>query len=943
MSTEQRWPGKLRKLKPTPAAVLAATGQLLCLAALVMVVLWSAGGGQQRAAAAARGSAIGLSVTAPQAVKAGDPLTLTLTVTNQTGGPCALSTQAPGTVALTVQRDGVRQFPDIGGTESVQPLSALISHSSHVVPPGGTVTVSLASTELPDGVQALESVSASAGYTVAAHWPLNQPGRYTIGVTYAMPGGKGTCAGVSGTALVTVTVTKCAQHSAVALWLPRTLGGLGALATAAALVLALGARRRGFARAVATACVILLGVATPGLASALIVTPKTDRDLNGVASTCLSIISVHDPAGIYRDLVVSTDYINILRAYGHEDKSYPIHRDGKLEAVVKWNPEEDGLLEDTAIVPVYPCAELYHELVHAFDILTHRDDATPCHGDGDEYAEIRATWAENAFRSQTTGDKSLRTQYTEKLPDPPKDGNLSYDAVRQACGDPAHGKGAGDGHHRLQPKPGGSNGDPHLTTFDGARYDFQTVGEFTLARADGVGSGVGSGVGGFEVQARQAPLFDSRLASVNSAVGLRVGSDRLSFSQEDSLRIRLDGADTAFGSARTKLPGGGTVSVDDDGWYIVTWPDTTEVDILPIGAWGLQVEVYPSPALHGKTRGLLGDDDANPENDLVTSAGATLPTPPDAGRLYGAFADGWRVTDATSLLPYPAGTNTATFTDRTFPAKPATVADLDPGRRGAAEAVCRELGIVDSESFADCVVDVALSGQPAFATGAGAADDQIGPATRPPAPPVVVKPGGALHDGDVAEGAVSTGGQVDTYRLDVGSAPAVYLVDVQHLKGNSDRPTLTLVVDGPDASNAPAFIYTTTYLFPLVQGGAYTLHVSRTDGDTGPYSFRLVTAKEKRMPLALGQATNGNLEQPGRADIYSFVAPTTGHLYLRDGIGCDLSAGVADDAPRVRVFTPYPVCWDDAVASVEAGKRYDLVIWSFDVKEGPYSFTAVVK
>jgi hypothetical protein len=28
------------------------------------------------------------------------------------------------------------------------------------------------------------------------------------------------------------------------------------------------------------------------------------------------------------------------------------------------------------------------------------------------------------------------------------------------------------------------------------------------------------------------------------------------------------------------------VSVDDDGQYIVTWPDTTEADILPLGPWG---------------------------------------------------------------------------------------------------------------------------------------------------------------------------------------------------------------------------------------------------------------------------------------------------------------------------------------------------------------------
>jgi hypothetical protein len=325
------------------------------------------------------------------------------------------------------------------------------------------------------------------------------------------------------------------------------------------------------------------------------------------------------------------------------------------------------------------------------------------------------------------------------------------------------------------------------------------------------------------------------------------------------------------------------------------------------------VEVYPSRALKGKTRGLLGDDDGNPENDLVTSAGATLPDPPDRARLYGAFADTWRVTDAASLLPYPAGTNTATFTDRTFPAKPVTVDDLDPGRRAAAREACRESAITDPVALDDCTVDVALSGQPAFATAAATADDRIGPATRPTPAPIVVHAGGTLHDGEQASGTLAAG-QEDTYQLDVGSAPAVYLVDV--------NGQVTPDVEPPTDSDTPAFIYTTNYLYALAAGQSYTVHVKRSEGATGPYSFTVVAAKEKYMPLPLGQTVNGNLEKPGRADIYRFTAPKDGQLLLEDGIGCDLSAGYTEDQPRVRIYSPNPLCAGNlglAIGPVTAG------------------------
>jgi hypothetical protein len=80
------------------------------------------------------------------------------------------------------------------------------------------------------------------------------------------------------------------------------------------------------------------------------------------------------------------------------------------------------------------------------------------------------------------------------------------------------------------PDDGADNGDPHVHTVDGKRYDFQAVGEFTLLRDRE----------GMEIQARHwpvetaMPITDSytglkSCVSVNTAVAARVGSHRIAY------------------------------------------------------------------------------------------------------------------------------------------------------------------------------------------------------------------------------------------------------------------------------------------------------------------------------------------------------------------------------------------------------------------------------
>ena len=917
--------------KPGLASCLALAGQLLCVAAVATFVLLP-GGAQRQAVAAADSAWLGLAVKAPRTVEPGEPIPLHLSVTNQNGVACALAPMADGTVGLDVRRDGERLHPTFGLVKYIDGYQTAMTGRSRTVPAGESVSFTLVSEPERDG-QSLSAVSVNpAGDVVDARWSLDRPGSYSISATYAMPGGKGACAGTSGSATVTVTIAKqCPQTAFPLLALPWVFGAGAALCLGAAWSVR-GRRRLVALRAAAlAACVTLVGLGVPSAASAQIfIASPIDPKLQASYDGCLATYQTNDPAAIL-PFLLSGHWVVIIRRTDIEKGSKASPR--AAHTAVFWNPEDDSLFSDG--VQVEGCAALYHELVHALDFGFGIEDTGECAGI--DKSEIRATRAENAYRANRNLDQ--REMYGTFLLPPGTD--WTYAGIDRECAGippvaPRQARGCGAGIRapgdRAAPSPATSacsTGDPHLTTFDKRRYDFQAVGEFVLAKAADI-----------EVQARQAPLDDSRVVSVNSDIGLRVGPDRLSFAMHDGLRVRLNGADTILTSAERKLPGGGTAVFDQDGQYLVTWPDGTRAEIGAMSGWGLTIVLQPSDALRTTTRGILGDFDGDPVNDLATSAGQVLPDPPSREQLYGRFADSWRVTAATSLLPYPPGTSTETFTDRTFPDKPITVADLDPARREAAQRLCRALGVVDPAALDDCVLDVVLSGQPAFATTAATADRHV-PGAEPPTGGVV-QPGGTLRDLTRASASITTAGQVHTYSLDLGAATVLRLADLAGETGHSGEDTLLVTLQGPDGSDEPGFTYTTNFQWKVKRGGTYTLRVSRDDGDTGPYGFLAVAAKERRSAMTVGERVTGGLDVRGRVDLHTFEAAAPGRIHVEACTGSGLDIAVVEDSPAPRVFTPHDVCTDVELARLEAGKRYVLVVWSENERTGSYTFTPVV-
>ncbi len=288
---------------------------------------------------------------------------------------------------------------------------------------------------------------------------------------------------------------------------------------------------------------------------------------------------------------------------------------------------------------------------------------------------------------------------------------------------------------------GTSYGDPHLITFDGFRYSFQTVGEYILAK---------SLSGDFELQTRQAPV-PGRQLSLNAGAAMKVGSDRIAFyakffpDSDTSTPLRVNGVPTTIQGESLSLPGGGTIYKQGSRSYLVQWATGEQVAIKEINVAGSQYMNVTPAALNspgGQFTGLLGNLDGDPGNDLRTRSGSVIPSKSTYGdiknlvnrivpipgaigqienvvfdQLYKDFGNSWRVSQEESLFDYAPGQTTATFTDTSFPSQYRTLNALSPQQVEQAEATCLEAG-VEPDLLEGCIFDVGFTGEASFAQAA---------------------------------------------------------------------------------------------------------------------------------------------------------------------------------------------------------------------------------
>jgi uncharacterized protein YdeI (BOF family) len=262
--------------------------------------------------------------------------------------------------------------------------------------------------------------------------------------------------------------------------------------------------------------------------------------------------------------------------------------------------------------------------------------------------------------------------------------------------------------------PGGGKGtgtgDPHMTTFDGLSYEFQTVGEFTLAH---------SSLLGLNVQVRTVSTGPGSNVSVIDRAAMNINSTVVEMSADGALLV--DGEVTALTDGGSIDLGDGASVSRSGAVYTATWPGTGHVPTLTMVGTDVELDVPYAFDL----RGLLGNGDGDPSNDLVTAADDPLPSSPTASEIYGTFANSWRIDDDDSLFTYGSDESTETYTDLTFPSEVVTINDLDDTQLAEGTAECSQAGVVDGPQFDDCVLDWAQTLDSAFVESAAQRVDAV--------------------------------------------------------------------------------------------------------------------------------------------------------------------------------------------------------------------------
>ena len=677
-------------------------------AVLASALLWST------PAAAEPGATGPALVLTPDQVtlKPGDPVAFTATVTNPGQEPCLVTTLAEAGLHLSgLTRDGVAVPSTLVTTRYINGFTSAASAGAVTVAPGETATLRFAATstdQFAPGPVLATTEPVAGGDALTALWSVGAAGGYRMSVVYRSPelaGAVPACAGSSPAAVVEFTVGDPDQGGQRLILL--VAGAVVGLTVVMAIVVVVRRRRTGPAAAVLLVLAAVAPALSPPAAEAAVILPPGSSpfatDLNGCLQGFQIDPATGDPAGIMPGVVsVDTPSIFFIPTTGEStSRSTP-----SGTTLIEWNPNDRSELQPG--VPQVPCATLYHELFHAWEAGRGESSDEACEatrtGVGKKGApitidEVQASLAENAYRR--THGLPARTQY---------DGHPLPRSVDD-CGPINKPRGRPPACEAVNSASCGmSNGDPHLATFDRRRFDLQAVGEFVLARSGA----------DMEVQARQAPFPDSRTVSVNTALAVRAGQHRLGFTLvDDGIEVRQDGAVVTLADGDTALPGEIVLSRWEsngggDG-YSVRWPDGSMIDLDPISSYGIRLYAAVSPARAGTMTGLLGDADGDPANDLAPKGGPPLGESPTFEQLHRAFGDSWRIAQPESLFDYPAGKDTSSYDDRSFPDRQVGLADLTPQQRDQATAICRRLGVTDPGLLEDCVLDVAVTGQPAFA------------------------------------------------------------------------------------------------------------------------------------------------------------------------------------------------------------------------------------
>jgi RHS repeat-associated protein len=476
-----------------------------------------------------------------------------------------------------------------------------------------------------------------------------------------------------------------------------------------------------------------------------------------------------------------------------------------------------------------------------------------------------------------------------------------------------------------------SVGDTHLRTGDATHVDFQAAGEFlALASPDGK----------LAIQARQEPVLGGTAITFNTAVAANVDGDRVGVYAKEPSFLVVNGLAVNAPDLAEQLPHGGTLE-RHGGMVSIGWTDGSRLTITRV-VDTLDYGFGPGSGVGATLRGLLGSADGSPANDLTGRDGRVLDRsdPAFATKLYQQFGNSWRISQAESLFQYQPGESTATFTRLDIPSAAATVGSLSSSVRANAEAVCRAVGVQAEPALDDCILDVGMTGDPAFAASSAAVAAQGPSSSTTAGPPTAPGTRGPLVLGHAMTGKIASAGQRDDYTFAVSAGQIVYLQALGPCVTGLDWALLR-----PDGS-VDTYNATCHDIARQVLGsaGTWTVRVSASgagaSGATGAYSFTVwAVPATTTSSMSLGQAVSGSIDSIGQWHDYTFSVSAGQIVNLKAHGACVAGLNWALLRPDGGVQTYNGSCNDIGRQVLADAGTWTIRVSSDGTATGAYAFT----
>jgi hypothetical protein len=418
--------------------------------------------------------------------------------------------------------------------------------------------------------------------------------------------------------------------------------------------------------------------------------------------------------------------------------------------------------------------------------------------------------------------------------------------------------------HPIRGRPAGGWGDPHLISHDGLGFDFQGGGDYAYIESDTL-----------ILQTRQIVIGASSDVSRIEAIAIRFGEttvvlndpiDPSRIGSESGLQdlITVNGTDLPIGL-------GGWIDLDTQGSFAMRFKRYTYVYIVGtlqmiMRHGGGVVELVLDESLRANVKGVLGNFDGDPTNDLQTTAGTAF-TADDTDTLNGAFRQSWLREGNASLFnsPYDPNVNGAIM-----PANVPTLSDVAPSVRQAAADRCAEAGVTHGYTQYGCVYDMV------FDTDDRWLDDAVDIAERgpnivpaaalasPEAEPILIGIDARVSPDVPAPGAgnIALPNEVDRYTITIPAFTTRVLRPREPCLGVQ---AFGVLVDSATAAPVEYSLSCGTSV-PLPTGES-TLSVFSHSGDTGVYSFDVVDLAVVDLgTVALDTLIDGNVAADNRLD-----------------------------------------------------------------------------